>query len=152
MPNMLDQVKPGTELVTGSPQYQQQIVEQRKKTLAPAYAQAVQRARQGQANRGLMNSGLGGEQEQALGQEYRGALGQAASEAATQGADVTEQNRRQAIQDALRLRMQGNEFGQQDKVAKQRQEEQQQQVWNELIGGAAGGVGKIAGSALFGLL
>ncbi len=148
MPNMVAPVAPGTQLTSGSPEYQAQIIEQRRRAIVPQYAQAVQKARQVQANRGLINSGLGGEREQELGQEERGVMQNVASQAATQGADVAEQNRRQQIADALALRMQGNQFNQQNQMLAKQQDEENRQKFNDLIGGVAGVAGGVGGNLL----
>lgn len=148
MPDLNSSIAPGTQLTAGDPEYQKQVFQGQQRLLAPQYAQAVQRARQNSQNRGLYNSGLGQQEEQQVGQEYRQQTNANAGAAATGAADVAEQNRRQQVANALQLQMQGNAFGQQDKILQAQQEQQNRQQWSNLLGGVAGAAGGVGGGLL----
>lgn len=131
----------GSPMLAGSPEYSKRIVEQTAMATEPAYKQALRGMRQGMANRGVAGSGLeiaarGGLEGQRLGQ-----LTQAGMSAATAGADLNEQNRR-------RLEERGWSLEDYAKMAEERKqareaeaEAQNQNLWNQLIAQAAGGVG-----------
>ncbi len=149
MANLLDPVNPGTQLQSGDPQYQQQQFQSRQRLIAPQYNQAIQRARQNSQNRGLLNSGLGQEEEQQVGQEFRNQTNANAGEAALTGADQAEYNRRQAIAQAFALQQQKIQNEQQQALQNNQLASQATGQWQGLLNGAAGAVGKGAAAALF---
>lgn len=125
--------------------YQDTLFNVQKRQLAPQYAQAVRKARQGQANRGLLNSGIGGEQEQQLGQEFRSNLF-----GASQGAALdTEQQRREDLIRQFMAQQQKDLLGQQqagqvdlfNRKAKEDRAAADQAFWGQLLGTAGKAVG-----------
>ncbi len=138
-------------LEAGSDAYQQTVVNNARRQLAPQYAQAVRQARQSSANRGLYNSPVGMLGENQVQQDFRNKLFDVTQHAATGAADQALQDRRTALARAFALQQQQMAYGQQDKQTNAAQEAANNQMWADLIGGAAGAVGTVYGGPAGGM-
>ena len=136
----------GTSLTSGSPDYQSAIVGNTMRQLQPAYAQALQGSDQSMSNRGLLDSGLGAQAQLGLQQSYLGQLGNVATNAATQGADLAEQNRQREEQRGWQVQDRDLNMQYLKDQANQQQQNLGNQQWSQLIGQGLGAVGGVAGS------
>lgn len=153
MPSLYSQLSPGAPTAaSGSPEYENRIVQRTQQQIRPQYANAIKSARQSLQNRGLYRSGIAADVEGGIGEEYRNRIGQAANEAAIGGADLAEKNRQ---------RVEGRGWQVEDimRALQQRKEEQEQEReiadadrWANLIGSATGAVGGVAGRGLAALI
>lgn len=148
MPNLYSQISGENTLEAGSPEYQSQIVQGARRTLAPQYAQAVKQARQTSANRGLYSSPVGMLPEQQIGQEFRNKMFDVGQNAAVGAADQALQDKRSAIARAFALQQQQAAYDQQNKMYDREQEASGNRLWADLLGGAAGSIGGGLGTAL----
>lgn len=141
----------GTALSSGSPEYQQAIVQNTQKQLAPMYRQALQGQMQSMAGRGLMDSGTAIAARAGAQQDYLRQMGDVATKAATQGADVALQNQRMAQQHQWDIQNQERLLNFQREMADRQEQAAGQGMWSNLLGMAAGGVGQGLGSYLGGM-
>ena len=139
----------GVALTSGSPDYQNAIVQNTERNLKPAYMAALQGQQQSMANRGLDNSGLAAAGEAGLNQSYLGQVANTATQAATGGADVTLQNQRIAQEQQLQRDLQAQQIQAQKDMEQQRINQENTAQWAQLAGGAAGGVGGLIGGSMF---
>lgn len=137
-------------LTSGSPAYQNAIVQNTQRQLKPAYASALQQSNQDFSNRGLLDSGTAAGAELGLQQGYLNQLGNTATNAATQGADLAEQNRQREEQRGWQVQDRDLNLQYLKDQANQNQSNMGQQAWANLIGSAAGGVGGLAGTMFAG--
>lgn len=138
-------VGPATPLSSGSPEYQQAIVQNTQKQLAPMYRQALQGNLQSMAGRGMLDSGAAIAARMGTQQDYLRQMGDVATKAATQGADVALQNQRAAQQHQWDVENQQRQQAFQREMADREQQAAGQQAWSNLIGGTLGGVGQLGG-------
>ena len=138
----------GTNLTSGSPDYQKAIVQGATQNLKPAYNQALQATDQNMSNRGLLDSGLGAQADLGLQQGYLNQLGQTATNAATQGADLAEQNRQREEQRQWQVQDRDTNLAYLKDQANQQQSNYNNGLWANLIGSGVGALGGIGGSLL----
>lgn len=141
-----------TNLTSGSPEYQSAIMDQTQRSLKPAYQAALQQTRQNFSNRGLMDSGIGLQGELGLQQDYLGKLANTATQAATRGADVGEENRRRLEQRSWAVEDRDKQLAYLKEQADRAEAAAGADRWAGLIGGAAGAAGSALGGPLGGLL
>ena len=140
----------GTNLTSGSPDYQNAIVQNTQRQLKPAYASALQQSNQDFSSRGLLDSGLGAQAQLGLQQGYLNNLGNTATNAATQGADLAEQNRQREEQRGWQVQDRDLNLQFLKDQANQQNENLGNQNWMNLIGQGAGALGTMGGMALAG--
>lgn len=147
------QTGPGADsFQSGSPEYQNAIFQQAEQRLAPQYRRAQEQQRQSLSGRGLMDSGIGVGAELGLKEAYLSQLGDIATGAATRGADLAEQRRQRAESRAWQVE---DRNVLEDRLRRQAEAEESranQQIWGNLIGGAAGAAGTAIGGPLAGWL
>lgn len=139
-------------LTSGSPEYQNAIMGNVQRQLKPAYQQALQQTRQNMSSRGLLDSGLGAQAELGLQQGYLNKAADVATQAATQGADVTEQNRRAQQQREWAVQDRDIQLAELRDQAHRAEEQAGADRWANLLGGAAGAAGTLVGTAVGGPL
>jgi hypothetical protein len=139
-----------TNLTSGSPEYQNAIVQNTTNKLKPAYQQALKSSQQSFSGRGLLDSGLGAQAELGLQQGYLGQIGDVATQAATQGADLAEQNRQREQQRGWQVEDRDLNLQMLRDQANQAQSNAGQAAWANLIGSGVGAAGRLAGGMLAG--
>jgi hypothetical protein len=139
-------------LQSGSPEYQQAIMGQAQRQLAPVYRNAMRQQRSNLQSRGLSDSGIAIGAEQALSQDFAGQLSDIAARAATGGADLAERNRQRLEERGWQVQDRDLALQAEKDAMDRRERMAGSQIWADLIGGAAGAAGSLAGGPLYGLL
>lgn len=139
-----------TQLVSGSPAYQQAIVDQTQKRLQPAYAHALRQTQQDFSGRGLLDSGLGAQAELGLQQGYLNQLGDVSNQAAIHGADLAEQNRQREETRGWQVADKNQQMDYAREQADNAASAAANKQWADLIGGTAGAIGTVYGGPLVG--
>ncbi len=135
-------------MTSGSPAYQNAIVQNAQRQLAPMYRQALGGMNQNLLSRGMLEGGAQPQAQAQLQQGYLGQLGNIATGAATKGADVAEEQRRLAQQNQWAMQNQGRMFDFQREMQNRQAEQDAANRWASLIGSTVGAVGNVAGYGL----
>ena len=139
-----------TNLTSGSPAYQDAIMQNTQRLLQPAYTNALHGTQQSFSDSGQLGGGLNKAAELGLDQSYLGKIGDAATNAATQGADLAEQNRQREEQRGWQVQDRDLNLNYLKDQANRQQDMSNQQQWAHLIGQGAGAVGAVGGAMLAG--
>ena len=137
-------------LTSGSPAYQDAIVQNTQRQLKPAYHNALNQTQQSWSDKGQLNGGLDKAAQLGLQENYLGQLGNTATNAATQGADLAEQNRQREEQRGWQTQDRDLNLQYLKDQSNQQRDMANQQQWMQLIGQGAGALGTVGGMALAG--
>lgn len=154
MPGLFDAPTGGSavNLQSGSPAYQDAIVQGAQRSLKPSYNNALKRTRQDFSGRGLLDSGLDAQAEMGLQEDYLGKLGDVATGAATKGADLAEHNRQREEERGWQTQDRDKEIERLNSIANQGRDDANANMWSNLIGGVAGAAGTALAGPLGGAL
>lgn len=137
-----------TNLTSGSPDYQNAIVNNTARQLKPAYAQALQQSNQQASDNGQLGGGINDANRLGLQQSYLGQIGNVATNAATQGADLAEQNRQREEQRGWQLQDRDTNLQYLRDQAQQQRDAADNAQWANLIGTVGGAVGGMYGGPM----
>ena len=129
-------------LISGSPEYQEAIVEGQARQLQPYYRQASRDLGQQSL---FAPEGVAMERDLGLRQAYLESLGRGALEASTRGADVGEQRRRIEQARTFQLQDQATQAARLKEQEAREEEAANAALWSGLITTAAGAAGNYIG-------
>lgn len=136
---------PLTNVKSGSPEYQDTVVNRATRSLKPAYMQALGGLRNDMQGRGLWNSGIAALGEMDLQQDYLGKLSGITEDAAIRGADVAEENRRRSEERTWRVQDRDTQLAWLREQADRAESAANNSNWANLISGVAGAGGTALG-------